>query len=88
LNQFFHLFDNWMHAHPHYIFLQVFQHKDFRLTLVHTKESFGQNVVCFNTYLHFLPYSNNQPYLCFPSLINGVHIVGHVSNVVPTFLCL
>ncbi len=83
---FFHLFDNFIHAHLHNIFhklLDIHISQSFCLSLVYDKGSFGYNVVHFNI---FSSCCSNPPYFFFSSFTNDMHIVSHISNVVFFFL--
>ncbi len=73
---FLHLFDDFRHAHPHYIFVRLFDmgiSQSFRRSYVHDMGPIQRNIVYFNSLLHFLLYSNNPPYLCFP-FIGGRYV--------------
>jgi len=65
---FSHLFSNFMCVHPHYIFhrpLNIRISQSFHSNPIHNGRSFGWNIVCINTSLHFPPHHNSPPYLCF-----------------------
>ncbi len=65
---FYHLFDNFMHAHPHYIFFRLFNmgiSQSFCQNQVHDKGPIGRNIVCFGSLLGSPPHKNIPPYLCF-----------------------
>jgi hypothetical protein len=51
-----------------------------------TRGSFGQSIIHFNTFLWFSHYYNSPPYLFIFSVVDGMHIVGLVLDVMPAFL--
>jgi len=48
-------------------FSEAFQHRDLTISFesIHNKGSFGHIIIHINTSLHFPPYHNSPPYLCF-----------------------
>jgi hypothetical protein len=64
----FHLFDDFTHTHPHYIFFKFFDmgsHNHFVKVKYMIGGTIGRNVVCFSSPSCSSPYSSNPPYLCF-----------------------
>ncbi len=53
-----------------------------------TGGSFGRNVVCTNSSLHFSSYCNNPPICVFLSLVDDMHIVVPTLNMVSFFVII
>jgi hypothetical protein len=60
-------------------------HNHFAKVKYMTWGPIGKNIVCFGSYLCPSPYSNSPPYLCFPTLVDYMHIIGPTLNVAPFF---
>ncbi len=87
---FSHLFDDFMHTHPAYIFLKLNQHGDFIIILSKWSTQHGDPLgKTFFVLVHlciFHPITATHFTCGFLSLVDGTQIIGPASNVVLVYL--